>query len=460
MPPPAVSSPCMSRLERFLGLFARVEAGEGAGGLQLMSAIFMLLIAYYFIKPLREGWLAISDIQGLSKLELRAYSAWLQSLLLLAALPLYSRLAARWPRDRLVLRVGGGFAALLLLFWLCQPGYPLALPYAEVLFYLFVGLFGVTLVAQFWSFAADIYGDSAGRRLFPLVAIGASAGAVVGSWSGEQLLQLPGLGAFDLLLCALLPLALSLWLGLAVARRGEVLGPAAQRARQPAAPGNPGGLRLLTHHPYLAAAALTMLVFNWVVANGDNILFALVQEALRAELAGLEDFDERLKNSTTAFYGNFYFWVNLVGLLLQAFAVSRLLALGGLPLLVLITPVVSCLAYVSMALFPNLTVIKVMKISENASNYSINNTARHILWLPTTKAMLYQAKPVADTLFVRLGDGLAAVTVLLGTRFWHFAPREFLLTNIALAALWIALACYLAAEHRRWSDANRTAEEG
>ena len=74
------------------------------------------------------------------------------------------------------------------------------------------------------------------------------------------------------------------------------------------------------------------------------------------------------------------------------------------------TPVVSLAADASMAFVPMLGLIKILKVADNSSNYSIHNTARQMLWLPTTKAMLYQAKPTVDTLFVRLGDGLAAAT--------------------------------------------------
>ncbi len=75
-----------------------------------------------------------------------------------------------------------------------------------------------------------------------------------------------------------------------------------------------------------------------------------------------------------------------------------------------------------MAMLPVLAVVRVMKIAENATNYSIDNTARQVLWLPTTTEMKYKAKPAIDSLFVRLGDGLAALTVLVGVQL--FAPLD------------------------------------
>ena len=76
-------------------------------------------------------------------------------------------------------------------------------------------------------------------------------------------------------------------------------------------------------------------------------------------------------------------------------------------------PAISFVSYTAMALLPVIAVVRVMKVAENGTNYSINNTARQVLWLPTTAEMKYQAKPAIDALVVRLGDGLAALTVLL-----------------------------------------------
>jgi AAA family ATP:ADP antiporter len=424
----------------------------------LLANIFLVLMAYYFVKPVREGWLSVALIEGLSKIEVKAYSAFAQSMLLVAVLPLYAWLASVLPRRTLITRVGAGFCALLVVFWLIQPGVVvLSDAVVAIAFYLFVGIFGVTLVAQFWSFASDVFGPERGKRLFPLVAIGAAAGATVGSWAGETIVSSGRFSAPDLLLLAIVPLALAIWIGRVTDQRGSIGEPsAATQARwsQPAAPHNEGGFQLIARHRYLTAMAALVLLFNWVVASGDNILFAAVQEALADDLAGAghspQAYATALKNATTVFYGDLYFWVNLLGLLLQAFVVSRLASLGGLSLLLLATPVISLAAYATMALAPVLSVLKVMKVAENAANYSVNNTARHMLWLPTSKTMLYQAKPTVDTLFVRIGDGLAALTVLLGTHLWRLDVIEYFLINIVIAVAWLCVAAYLSIEHRRW----------
>jgi AAA family ATP:ADP antiporter len=115
------------------------------------------------------------------------------------------------------------------------------------------------------------------------------------------------------------------------------------------------------------------------------------------------------------------------------------------------TPFISLAAYASMVFVPILGLIKVLKVAENSSTYSIHNTARQMLWLPTSKEMLYQAKPTIDTLFVRLGDGLAAVTILVGTRVFNLGNVGFIIINIFLVLLWIAISRYLHRENARWT---------
>jgi ATP:ADP antiporter, AAA family len=455
-----VATAKLSPLERILRLFANVEAQEGLTSLILVVNIFLILMAYYFIKPVREGWLSVSLFRGLSQLEVKAYSAFVQSLLLLVVLPLYAKLAALWTRRQLVIRVGVGFGALLVIFWALQPGLLFAqVPYVGFLFYIYVGIFSVTLVAQFWSFASDLYGLERGRRLFPLVAIGASAGGAVGSWLAERLLRFDRIQAFDLILLALVPLSLALLLAAWSDKRGAYGHPSSwttTRWEEPAAPHNEGAYGLILRHRYLGATALLVMVFSWVVASGDNILFGLVQESVRGELESFagqpQEFTRLVNAATTAFYGDLYFWVNIGGLLMQAFFVSRILRYGGFMALMLTTPVISFAAYASMALAPVLGIIKTMKIVENSSVYSVNNTARHMLWLPASKEMLYQAKTAIDTLFFRLGDGLAALTVLIGTRVVRLDMLGFLIINLVLVVVWIGLSVFLVRENRRWRE--------
>lgn len=450
-----------SGFERFLRIFADVHPKEGLTCLILIFNIFLILAAFYLVKPVREGWLAVTEIGSLTKLEIKAYSSFAQGLILLGILPLYARLAARWTRRTLIIRVGGAFGVVLVAFWLSQPGLLFGgTPVFGILFYLFVGIFSVTLVAQFWAFSSDVYGAERGARLFPAIAIGAALGATLGSWIGQRLIRLPSLEAFDLILVSLIPLAGAIVFAVWTDARGTYGDPAewtTTRWDEPAAPHSEGPYRLILRHRYLSATAAMVMIFTWVVTSGDNILFGVVQETVSERLADLglssADFDAAMNQATATFYSDLYFWINLVTLILQAFVVSRILSAGGMQALLLATPFISLAAYASMIFMPILGLIKFVKVAENSSTLSLHNTARQMLWLPTTKEMLYQAKPTIDTLFVRLGDGLAAVTILVGTRVFGLGITGFILFNVALVFVWIALSAFLHREHARWTRA-------
>ena len=231
---PDANSPQRPLGERFLGLFTEVRPGEATTALLMFVNVFLILCAYYFVKPLREGWISISDIGGLSKMEVKAYTSFAQSLFLLFVVAWYGRLAGRLNRVTLITRATLFCISNLVIFWFLQPGFFFtALPFSGIAFYVWVGMFGVFVVAQFWTFCADVYTDERGKRLLPLIAIGATSGAVAGSWIVSQLVDSGIVDTKMLLLLATVPLFVSIWLTRIVEKResGTNL-PAADEARQ------------------------------------------------------------------------------------------------------------------------------------------------------------------------------------------------------------------------------------
>lgn len=449
------------RIARVLGLFTRVEKDEVRSSLLLLAGVFLILTAYYLIKPAREGWLSVSAIAGFSKIEVKAFASFGQVILLLGVVRLYTRLVSIWPRGRLVMGVNLFLVGNLALFWLFQPGlFVEQIPYLGVAFYLWVGIFNVFIVAQFWAYVADFYNLERGRRLVPLVALGGNAGAVFGSWFAEQLVSHAGLLSFHLMLCALAPLLIAAAL-LGFAERHGPIGrgieaPAQEPPRLESGP-SPGAFTLIRRHRLLWLTAILTLFFGWVGANGENLLFAAVQSAIDSEATDLGLLEPAAREAftlaaTTGFYGNFYFWVNLSSLTLQAFVVARLLRFGGFGAIFYALPLVSALGYLAMALVPALGVIKVAKVLENSTNYSIHNTARGVLWLPTTTEMKFKAKQAIDTLFVRLGDGLAALTVLIGVTWLGVPAIRIFWLNVVLAVIWTFLAILIVRERRPMLD--------
>ena len=375
--------PSLSKTERFLRLFTEVKPGEGITALMMFANVFLILLAYYFIKPLREGWIAVSDIEGLSKMEVKAYSSFVQSILLLFIVGWYARLADRWDRVTLFTRATLFCISNMVIFWFLQPNFFFEqLPVSGIVYYLWVGMFGVFVVAQFWTFCADIYTDERGKRMLPFIAIGATSGAAAGSWLVDQLVDTGLVPTEALLLIATVPLAASIVLVRMVEQReGRGVRPENEAGRQAeeetgSSPGKASlwsGAKLVMASKFLLLAALVTLFTNWVNTNGENLLFRVIQEALavEAQQQGVAEGQSMLKfvrDGTTAFYGNFYFWVNIAALLLQAFVASRLLKYGGFAAILLILPVIALMSYSVMALLPVLAVVKLMKIAENATD--------------------------------------------------------------------------------------------
>jgi AAA family ATP:ADP antiporter len=455
----------LSWLERGLRAFTDVRPGEGPTALVMFTNVFLILCAYYFIKPLREGWLASSGTGGLSKIELRAYTAFAQSLLLVPVMAYYGRLVGRWPRATLIRRATLFCMATMLVFWALQPKFLFEHPPGiGIVFYLWVGMFAVFVVAQFWAFAADLYTEERGNRLLPMIAIGATAGGAMGSWLVDHLVSSGLVPARHLLLAALVPLAVSIWLTrVADTREGTV----AEVAKVHLGGDRRGALGLVFRTRYLLVIGLIMLLANWVKTNGENQLYDVVQQSLEAQAAAQGLVDDALKGfvkeQTTAFYGDFFFWVNVAALVLQALVASRVLKYGGFGALFLMLPVMALLSYSAMALLPLLWVVKGMQIPVNATDYSIQNTARHVLWLPMSQEVTFKGKPTVDSLFVRAGDGMAALTVLVGVGLASLPTRSFFAWNVVLVAAWLAASVWVVRRHAqltKQSHAPHGAPEG
>lgn len=471
----------LSPVERFLNLFTEVRPGEGTTALLMFANVFLILLAYYCIKPLREGWIAVSDIQGLSKMEVKAYSSFAQSILLLFLVGWYAKLAANMDRVTLITRATLFCISNMLLFWFLQVNqeYFIAiLPMSGLVYYLWVGMFGVFVVAQFWTFCADIYSNERGKRMLPMIAVGATSGAAFGSWLVHQLVGSQIIATANLLLLAILPLLVSIGLTRMVERRTQEARLAEQRAAALESSPDPAmakedsvsekpvslidGARLVLMSKFLLFAVLVTLLTNWVNTNGENLLFRVIQETLSAQAMEQGITDEAgilafTRDGTTAFYGNFYFWVNIVALILQAFVASRLLKYGGFGAILLILPVIALASYTVMALLPVLYIVKMMKIAENATDYSLNNTSRHVLWLPVSSSLKFRAKPAIDTIYQRVGDALAAITVLLGVHVFMLSTSGFFAFNVFLVLLWLVFGWMLLKEHRK---ATAAAEAG
>ena len=131
------------------------------------------------------------------------------------------------------------------------------------------------------------------------------------------------------------------------------------------------------------------------------------------------------------------------------FFVSRIIKFFGIRMAIMILPIIAMGGYFLIALLPVLRVIRWPKVAENATDYSLNNTVRHILFLPTSREEKYKAKVAIDSFFVRAGDVLSAAVVFIGVTYLAFGIREFALINLALVVVWLLLAYKIGKKNQR-----------
>jgi AAA family ATP:ADP antiporter len=414
------------RLDRLLGVITEVRGGEGVTAILLMLNVFLLLAAYYLLKTIREPLILAAP----GGAEIKSYSAAATAGLLILLVPLYSAVASRVSRVKLINGVTLFFIACLVIFFmLSQAGVPIGVP-----FFIWVGIFSLMMVAQLWAFANDVYTVEQGKRLFAIVGFGASLGAIVGSFATGQLVKLYGPAVIMLGAAALLAICLFLTNVISV-RAKQSHPPKRSEPRRPRS-----GFRLVFTNRYLLLIAILMLVYNLVNTTGEYILGKTVVSLYEtthgaAAIGGLDE-----SKVIGAFYGNFFTLVNILAAVIQALLVSRVIKYFGVRLALLVLPAVALIGYTGMAFFPVLAFIRGVKLAENSIDYSLQNTTRNALYLPTSRAAKYQAKQANDAFFVRFGDVLSAGLVFAGTRWLHFGSRQFAFVNVALIVIWLALA--------------------
>jgi len=478
-------------LERFLGLFADIQPGEAANVILMFANIFLILTAYYILKVVREG-LMIGGVElfGLGGDQIKAYLPAVMTLLLLAVVPAYGALASAVNRVRLLNSTTLFVIATLVLFylWGSATGVGTAI---GISFFVYLGIINVFLIAQFWSFANDIYTERQGKRLFAIIAIGQSLGAVL----GPKIAAVLATDIFLLLLISAGIFGACMLLYNVVNRREDSAssGATATATVEAVESGTPlakgGGFGLVFKSRYLLLIALMILVTNVVNTTGEYILSnaamtyseevvpSLDAEQLkRADAAALtapgaaanpeaakaEARNKALRGARSevigAFYGNFFFWVNLIGVLVQMFVVSRIFKYFGVRAALFVLPVIAFGSYGAFAVIGGLTVLRFAKTAENSTDYSLQNTVKQALFLPTSREEKYKAKAAIDTFFVRFGDSASALIVWTGLHALHFSPRNFALVNIGLVAVWIFLNIGIAREHKKLVPDDRTVD--
>jgi len=437
---------------RFLRLFVDIRHGEAAKAFLLSFNIFVLLYAYYILKPIREVLLLVDKDAPAVK----SYLSGAQAVLFIFVIKAFSRLSSRVPRHILITWTTSFFISNIAVFYILNlSGIPIKT--MGIIFFVWIGIFNWFVVAQFWGFANDLYADDVGRRIFPLIGFGATLGAVLGTRM-RWLRELVGANwEYKLMLIAGAILGVCIALAIIIHRR-EVrqtkrAAPAADREAKVRAQEEPlkagGGFRLIFKSRYLLLIALLIGVYNYINATGEYILTDVqtrgALKAIETATSGGLDMQQVIHNA----FMNYQFLTNLIALIIQLFLVSRIFRWVGIGGALLFLPGIALFGYGYMAFGVSLLLVKWVKALENGTDYSLMNTTKAALFLVTPREEKYKAKVAIDTFFVRGGDTVAALTVLVGTGILAVAIERFAFVNVIAVCVWIGLCLLIIKEHKK-----------
>jgi AAA family ATP:ADP antiporter len=387
---------------------------------------FCLLSGYYVLRPLRDEMGIAGGVQNLQWVFTGTFLA------MLAAVPLFGALAARFPRRRFLPWVYYFFIANILIFFaLFQIG--AAREIVARAFFIWTSVFNLFVVSVFWSFMADLYSNAQARRLFGLIAAGGSAGAIAGP-AATALLAAP-LGPVNLLLLssALLGGAvMCIHRLIALARSGTAPAQSDAERRPPETERPMGGgvfsgIALVFRSSYL----LGICLFIWLYTTLSTFIYFEQAYIVRAA------FDEPAQR--TALFASIDLAVNVITLLLQTLVAGQMMRRAGVTATLALIPILVAAGFVGLGLAPLLPVLIAFQVLRRAGDYGITRPAREVLFTVVGRETKYKAKNFIDTVVYRAGDAVSG---------WAFAGLKALgvgLTGIAFIAVPVALGWFATA---------------
>ncbi|MFL6622241.1 MAG: NTP/NDP exchange transporter [Sulfurifustis sp.] len=411
-------------------LFGRsinARAGELSAVLLSFAYFFCLLCGYYILRPLRDE---MGITGGVEKLHWTFTATFLA---MLAVVPLFGWVTARYPRRTFLPLVYLFFIANLLLFF---GAFQIDAwrPWTARVFFVWLSVFNLFVISVFWSVMVDLYTHEQGRRVFGFIAAGGSLGAIAGPLVTATIAA--PLGPVNLLLISAVVLAGALACLRALTQR---FGPNVQR--EPAERGLGGsvweGLTALTRSGYLLGIGL-FIVGLTVVAT-----FVYFEQAHIVA----QTFKE--SGARTRFFAMLDLGVNTVAVLVQLFGTGRLAQRFGVTAMLALMPLVNVGGLLLLGAVPVIGLLAGFQVLRRAGDYALTRPLREVLYTVIPLEHKYKAKNAIDTLVYRAGDALGG---------WVFATLTTLglgLSGLAyvgamIAALWFVLALWLGtAEERR-----------
>jgi AAA family ATP:ADP antiporter len=394
------------------------DLGRGS----LLCACLFLVICTYKIGGVAGAALFLSRFQA----KQLAYADISSSVLVALIIAGYVLIARRVLFRDLLVGSMLFFAATWALFW------GLAHYYSHLIWifpalYVWVKIFGVLGATQIWTLANYVLTTREAKRVFGMVGGGAIAGGIFAGYLAKTLAK--RFGTESLLLAMTLFVVICGGLVIFVWRSGRVVvgdatGTAAGSSET--VPRNlVASMRLLFSSPYLRSIATVICVSSLVVTLTGWQFLAIGQQFLVK------------KDAMAIFFGDFYFYAGLLGLLFQLLLTARFLRRFGIGTALFVLPVTVFLGSAGLLAFGTLASAVALKGSDQVLRYSVDKSTAELLYLPIPAGVKLQVKWFIDTVIWRLGDGLSGLAVLIFATSLHWQARQISWIVLLLASGWL-----------------------
>lgn len=420
-------------MERVLRLFVDVKKREVEPAFLFFLFWFLVIVVFWILKPLKTGFF-IEHLGARIELYAKLANIGVAILAVLVFSWLFDRLGSR----KLILTLCGLFIAALVGFSTVMTGAGAPAASLNWGFYLFGDLWTTIWVTTFWAYLNEMTVSEQSKRLYGLIGGGGIIGGLVGTTMVATLIE--GYGAGTLLMMAA---GLTLLLGLITVRIEMVSGEGAAIGRgrsvdrlqaekevsaEPEKKGNAAieGAKLAMASKYLFAIVMIMFLYEFASQILDY-QFKTALEVIEGEEA------------TSAFFAQIGMIMNAISIITQFFLVSFVMRKFGLTTALLVLPVAMLLASGVYFVVPVLWAASTLTVSDNALNYSINQTARETLFVPTSDDVKYKARAFINMFVQRFGKGIAILTALV---MGALPVRWLTIPAVVVLAIWSGFAYY------------------
>ncbi|MCD9005127.1 MFS transporter [Luteimonas sp. XNQY3] len=416
-----------------------LRRGEGAPVLVAGLFFFCILSALMMLRPARD---ALGMERGLDSVR------WLfigTAVVTLLVNPVFGWLVARLRRLHFISATYAFFALSLVGFWALLVFAPGAVgARSGQVFYVWFSVFNLFVTMVFWALLADRFSSDQGKRLFALIAVGGTLGAIFGPWLAARLAE--PLGTPALLLVAAAFLGMSIGLAWWLVRLRTDGPPDVQVQMQDHEAVRIGGsalagIRAVFASRYLMGIAGYVVIMTIVATF---IYFTRLQMVAAAET----DLDAR-----TGLLGNIDMWTQVAVLVLQVTLTGHIIRRLGLAFALALLPIAMAVGFIGLAIYGSFLVLILLEATNRAIQRGLTRPARETLFTVIGREDKYKAKAFIDTFVYRVGDVVGAQTEGVLGRL-GLALGGLVSVVVPLALVWAALGIWLGRAQQRQADAS------